>query len=71
MKTRTWRWNILVVCAVFAAAFASGCGTPAGKAATYKAKQISPVHDTKVEKANQKIGNAADFGDKDKGLRGR
>ena len=36
-------------------AWVSGCSSPAGKAATYKAKDISPVHDTKAEKASKKV----------------
>ena len=34
-----------------------GCSSPAGKAATYKAKDLSPVHDTKKEKATGNVRN--------------
>jgi hypothetical protein len=36
----------------------SGCNSPAGKAAGYKAKKVSPVHDTKVEKAGKEVKSA-------------
>lgn len=38
--------------------FLLGCGTTAGKAATYKAKKASPVHNTKIEKATKKVDKA-------------
>ena len=55
MKRFDWRWMIRTAILLCALSLSSACNTPAGKAATYKAKQISPVHDTKVEKATDKV----------------
>ena len=41
----------------------SGCSTAATKAAKHKAKKVSPLHDTKDEKAKKKVDKVV--GDKD------
>ena len=59
MKT-SLSWAVMIVLGLWL----TGCSSVAGKAVTYKAKDISPVHDTKTEKAANKVDN---IGDKDEG----
>lgn len=55
---------IIIFLSVSTAMGIQGCSGPAGKAATYKAKQISPVHNTAVEKAEKKAKKAGKKVDK-------
>ena len=66
MKRFDWRWVILAAMSLCALSLLSACNTLAGKTATHKAKQISPVHDTKVEKAADKVPDVKK--DDEKGL---
>jgi len=54
-----WRKKTgIVVCAVAMSGLLLGpigCSSPAGKVATHKAKKVSPVHDTKAEKAKKEV----------------
>jgi hypothetical protein len=55
------RWRkktATVVCAIAMSGLVLGpigCSSPAGKVATHKAKKISPMHDTKAEKAKKDV----------------
>ena len=61
MKMNQLRFFLL-----FAALLAlMACSSPAKKAATHKAKKVSPVHDTKVEKAGKGLDK------KTEGIRGK
>jgi len=63
LKKNDFRWTglgavLLTICMLSVGM--QGCSSPAGKAATYKTKKASPIHDTKVEKAEKKIDKSTD-----------
>ncbi len=43
---------------LFSILSSSACSSPAGKVAEHKVKKVSPVHDTKPEKAKKKAEEA-------------